>query len=43
MNATVITETLDTPVLGHYDVIVAGGGASGLIAAVAGYLVISKK
>lgn len=35
MNASVITETLNTPVLDHYDVIVAGGGASGLIAAVA--------
>ena len=35
MNASVITETLATPVLGHYDVIVAGGGASGLVAAVA--------
>lgn len=28
------TETLNTPVTGEYDVIVAGGGASGLIAAV---------
>jgi len=35
MNASVIAETLNTPVLDHYDVIVAGGGASGLIAAVA--------
>lgn len=35
MNPSVITETLDTPVLDHYDVIVAGGGASGLVAAVA--------
>lgn len=35
MNTIDITETLRTPVLGEYDVVVAGGGASGLIAAVA--------
>ncbi|TFY99409.1 FAD-dependent oxidoreductase [Ramlibacter henchirensis] len=35
MDRPAITETLTTPVLGEYDVIVAGGGASGLIAAVA--------
>jgi len=35
MNPSVIAETLDTPVLDDYDVVVAGGGASGLVAAVA--------
>lgn len=35
MNDTHISENLRTPVLGNYDVVVAGGGASGLIAAVA--------
>jgi len=34
MNASIV-ETLDTPIAGTYDVIVAGGGASGLVAAVA--------
>jgi hypothetical protein len=32
---TVLSETLRTPVAGDYDVVVAGGGASGLVAAVA--------
>ena len=31
-------EAMDTRVAGHYDVIVAGGGASGLIAAVSGWI-----
>jgi ribulose 1,5-bisphosphate synthetase/thiazole synthase len=32
---TSLTETLETPVVGDYDVIIAGGGASGFIAALA--------
>lgn len=35
MDRQSVLETLETPVVGDYDVIVAGGGASGLIAAVA--------
>jgi hypothetical protein len=35
MNRPVIVENIATPVLAHYDVVVAGGGASGLVAAVA--------
>jgi hypothetical protein len=35
LNRPVITETLQTPVAADYDVVVAGGGASGLVAAVA--------
>lgn len=35
MSNSYISESLRTPVLGEYDVVVAGGGASGLIAAVA--------
>src|SRR6185436_252108 len=35
MSSVSVRETFDTPISGTYDVIVAGGGASGLIAAVA--------
>ncbi|HEY4774265.1 MAG TPA: FAD-dependent oxidoreductase [Xanthobacteraceae bacterium] len=35
MGQQFVHESLETPVVGHYDVIVAGGGASGLIAALA--------
>jgi hypothetical protein len=35
MDHQVIAENIQTPVLGEYDVLVAGGGASGLVAAVA--------
>jgi hypothetical protein len=35
MHQDFISETLATPVFGQYDVVVAGGGASGLVAAVA--------
>ena len=35
MRATTITETFNTPLVESFDVVVAGGGASGLIAAIA--------